>query len=257
MTGPLRSPLGVMLQPDSRDRKLVESKRHPGRVLTCAATYRPIRPTCPLTCAMHPDRADNVGQKCYVVRGNASHSNRRLEELAQANESTALEITKEEARLVTAYAKMVYRPTNLDLRLGVSGEASGPRGVASLAVAALDWKRLVGGDVWGYTHRWATILRDTWGPISVLASVDRVADLKRAMNRGYAPAIVVQEHPDHKPFSVPVGGHSVRFIRCPNETMGMACVECRLCLDGARLAERGMGIAFANRKRKLPIVGRS
>jgi len=238
---------------DSSDAKLVVSRRSPGALLRCAATYRPIRQTCRQEeCVLHPARAA-VGRKCYVVRSNVGFHNRRLEGLAEASDATALSISREEARLILAFAKAQPRPIYLDLRLGVSGEVSGPKGARALADAAAHWLAHVGGKLWGYTHAWRRVLRRSFGQASVLASVDRPEDIVSAILRGYVPAIVVERHDGTAPFVV--NGH--RFIRCPNETMGMACVECRLCLDDGRLRERGFGIAFARKKNKvhLKVIG--
>lgn len=244
----------VSLVVDSSDVKLVVSRVSPGAMLRCAATYRPIRQTCRQEeCALHPGRADNKGRKCYVVRSNVGFHNRRLEALAEASSATALDVSREEARLILSFAKAQPRPIYLDLRLGVSGEVSGPKGARAIADAANHWQRLVGGKVWGYTHAWRRILRRSFGVASVLASVDRPEDIPLARKRGYVPAVVLERHEGTAP--VTVDGH--KFIRCPNETMGMACVECRLCLDDARLRERGMGIAFASKKsnkRRLEVL---
>lgn len=246
-----RSPMGVALVVNSSDSKLVVSKLNPGAHLRCAATYRPIASTCRAQeCALHPSRAAK-GSKCYVVRSNVGFLNRRLEALASASGTSALRLTLEEARLIRAFAEEQSVRIHLDLRLGVSGEVSGPRGARAIADAAAHWVRQVGGRVWGYTHAWKRILRSTFGAASVLASVDDPADIPRAKRRGYVPAIVLDRHESRTP--VTVGGH--RFIRCPNETMGMACVECRLCMDDGRLRERGFGIAFAKKKVRLPVIG--
>lgn len=247
----LRAPLGVMLKPDSEDAKLVVSKRNPAAWLQCAATYRPIRQTCRASeCALHPD----AGGGCYVARGRTSFHNGRLEDVAESAGATALAITRAEAALIHGFAIAQTHAPGLDLRLGVTGEVSGPRGVRSLATAAAHWRRLVGGQVWTYTHAWRRILRSTWGVISALASVDTPAEIARAKRRGYVPAITVPRHEGTAPFTLPDDPTGTRFIRCPNETFGLACVECRLCLDDGRLRERNMGIAFARSKRKLPMV---
>lgn len=255
-----RSALGVALVVDSRDAKLVVSKKNPRAWLRCAATYRPIDPTCRAEeCASHPSRKG--GTKCYAYQGNMAFQNRRLEGLAKATGATALQLSLAEARLVREFAKAQPHAMGLDLRMGVSGEVSGPKGARALADAAALWLRQVGGQPWGYTHAWKRILRSTFGGISMLASVDSPADIPRAKARGYVPAIVLDKwHENALPFTHPDDPSGTRFIRCPSETMGMACVECRLCLDDARLKERGMGIAFANKRNKkksLPMLANS
>ncbi len=247
------SGIGVAFIVNSTDAKLVMSKRNPGASLRCAATYRPIAQTCRAEeCDLHPKTA-GPGRKCYVVRSNVGMHNRRLEGIAEASGATALALSLEEARLIKTFAVMQPRKFYMDLRLGVSGEVSGPKGARALADAAAHWLAHVGGMVWGYTHAWRRILRRSFGSASVLASVDRPEDIMSAMKRGYVPAIVVERHEGTAP--IVVNGH--RFIRCPNETMGMACVECRLCLDDGRLRERGFGIAFARKKNKvhLKVIG--
>jgi len=257
MTQSMRSPIGVTLVIDSTDSKLVKSKLNPGAYLRSAATYRPIRGTCRAEeCASHPDNAGGV--KCYAYQGNTAFQNRRLEKLAEVTEATPLSLTTAEARMIRGFAEAQSHTSGLDLRLGVSGEVSGPRGARQLADAAAHWRRQVGGRVWSYTHAWKRILRSSFGVASVLASVDNVSEVARARKRGYVPAIVLKEwHRDSLPFTHKDDPSGTRFIRCPNDTFGMACIECRLCLDDARLRERGMGIAFANKrtkKRKLPVI---
>ena len=252
----IRSPLGVQLQVDSQDAKLVSSAKNPHAFLRCAATYRPIRGTCRADeCALHPD-LPGPRMRCYVNKGNVAFTNRRLEALAEGSGASALAITQAEAALIAGFATTVMSPIGLDLRLGVSGEVSGPRGARWLASAADAWTRRVGGRVWGYTHAWHRILRRSFGVASVLASVDTVTEIAKARRRGYVPAYVVHgQHEGTAPFTLPDDPSKTRFIRCPNETMGLACVECRLCLDDSRLRERGMGIAFATKKKRhLPLL---
>lgn len=254
----LRSPLGVLLMLDSSDAKLVRSTRSPTAFLRCAATYRPIRGTCRKEdCALHPE-LPGPRMRCYVNKGNVAFTNRRLEDLAKASGASPLALTRAEAALISGFATIVDRPIALDLRLGVSGEVSGPKGARALAHAAERWSRRVGGRVWSYTHAWRRILRKSFGAASVLASVDSGAEIAAAKRRGYVPAYVLHgEHQGTAPFTVKDDPTGTRFIRCPNETMGMACVECRLCLNDVKLKARGMGIAFATKKTKrhLPLLG--
>src|SRR5262249_760048 len=72
-------------------------------------------------------------------------------------------------------------------------------------------------------------------------SVETAADARDAMDRGYAPALVVE--------TLPADGRAWReggttFIPCPAETRGRTCVECRLCFDADALLSRRAGIAF-------------
>jgi hypothetical protein len=149
-----------------------------------------------------------------------------------------------------------------DLRLHVGGDVSGTRGARRLAQTAERWAERGGGAVWTYTHRWRQVLRDRWGSISVLASVEKRVDAKLAVERGYVPAIVVPEFKDRKAYRSRLVPRGWRILPCPAETTeGVTCVTCRLCLDDDALMERKLAIGFEAHgqqhdrvKRSLPVV---
>ena len=101
--------------------------------------------------------------------------------------------------------------------------------------------------VFTYTHSWRDIPRETWGvKISVLASCETVPQALEAMGRGYAAALVVGEHPQDGRVWYPHGsGGGIRVIPCPEQTRGVTCRECRLCMRDGLLKGIRAVIAFA------------
>lgn len=223
-----------------------------------SATYMPIRQTCPRSCAFR----DNG---CMAQSGYTGRPVRRLEALAEGLD--AWELARLEARGID---RLCVRGVpqdggrdgtrGRDLRLHVSGDVTVTAGARALAGAVLRWQRRGGGTAWTFTHAWASLSRDAWGSISVLASVEEPADAELARERGYTPAITVRRFPSESSFRLE--GSDTRWIPCPAETRGRTCVECRLCLDREpHLFENGAGIAFAvhgpqggRARRQLPVL---
>jgi hypothetical protein len=213
-----------------------------------AATYASIEVTCPTTCALR-----NRG--CYAQYGKVALTATRLDASTRAAPVGPWHVASEEAAAIDAIATPEGRP----LRLQVSGDARSPEAAATLAGAAWGWLARGGGPVWGYTHAWRDVLRDVWGRVSILASVDHTSQGCAALERGYAPAAITGPHPaDGRAYT----RHGVTWIPCPQQTRGRTCVECRLCWNGTGLAIRSAGIAFSahgSQSRKalqvfLPIV---
>ena len=215
----------------------------------CSATYVSIAATCPDSCSFK----DNG---CYVQTDRfMSKAVRRLDVEAEALDG--FEVALNEISLINGAfpGRTGGRPRmpggqipqdgargGRDLRMRIGGDVPTAGAAALLGESATGWRARGGGRVWGFTHRWDSIARAAFGPdLSMLASVETPADAKRAMRRGYAPAIVVDHFTTERVFKVA----GVPFIPCPNETRGRTCVECRLCLDDHALIARGMGIAFA------------
>jgi hypothetical protein len=210
------------------------------RKIGCAAaTYVSVQASCPRSCALR-------GSGCYAQYGHVAKHVRRLD----AEGATALEAACDEAALIRAFPTQ-GRP----LRLHVAGDCRTDRAARIVGAAAADWRRRRGGEVWTYTHAWRVVSRAAWGKaVSVLASMERADDAQLARERGYAPALVVAEHDGNR--RRVEGG--VTWIPCAEETRGLTCTECRLCLDADRLRDRGLGIAFAahsqGRKRVLRVL---
>jgi hypothetical protein len=98
---------------------------------------------------------------------------------------------------------------------------------------------------WAYTHSWRSIPRHEWGSaISVLASVETLADAKRALAEGYAPMLVLDgHHGEGKAWTDEATG--IKIIPCVENTRGIPCSDCKLCLNDEFLRESGAAIAVA------------
>ena len=202
------------------------------------STYVSIAATCPDSCAFKSGG-------CYAQAGASHLTMRGLDRAALG--LVALDVTLAEAaaidRLWVRGVPQDGADGGRDLRLHVGGEVSCAEGARALAAAVTRYQARGGGRCWTYTHRWRSIPREAWGPISVLASCERLADAEAARARGYAVAIVVPRYPDG-PATWPYAGG--RALPCPAEASdGATCSSCRACMDDRRLRERGLVIAFA------------
>lgn len=207
------------------------------------ATYASIAATCDRACPLY-----NAG--CYAQGGKVALTEGRLD----ATVSTATAARHEAAAIDGAYRGGAI-PEGRDLRLHVSGDARTSTAARILAAAASRWLARGGRAVWSYTHAWRRVARDAWGAVSTLASVERPSQGAEAMRQGYAPALVVDRHP---PDGRAWESHGIKWIPCPAQTRGVACVDCRLCLDADALRARKAGITFAvhgaSRKRALTVI---
>ena len=145
-----------------------------------------------------------------------------------------------------------------DLRLHVVGDAYNRAAAVLLGNAATRYvrravlrgtrRRIAGQDikdkvrVWTYTHAWRHIHRRWWGKhISVLASCETTYQVRHAQDRGYATSIVVDHHESPKSYIK----DGLKLLPCPEQTLGIQCVNCRLCMREDILKEAGLTIAFA------------
>lgn len=214
-----------------------------------SALMLPIAPTCPDSCSFKA-RGD-----CYARGGRTAIHVSRLERLTEG--MTADAIAEAAAREIEG-ASAAGLAAGRVLRLFVSGDARTAAIARRFARAARAWVKGGGRKPYGYSHAWRDVPASAWRGASILASVETLQDAKKAIARGYAPAIVVPEHPaDGRTFDA--GG--IRWIPCPEQTRGVPCVACGLCFDADALRSRGSGIAFAAHgvkvnalKRRLPIL---
>ena len=200
-----------------------------------SATYV-AQASCPPTCAF-------LGAGCYAESGRMALHTRALN--ARVDASGPLGLAREEAAAIGHLTGL--RP----LRLHVVGDASTTAAARVLAAAVArrgckegptDGRPPYSAPTWTYTHAWRTVARKAWGAISVLASCESLADVRRAMRRGYAAALVVAQHPaDGRAYQ----REDLTLIPCPEQTRGRTCTECRLCFDAEALHARGAVITFA------------
>jgi hypothetical protein len=196
-----------------------------------AATYAS-QVTCPSSCPFK-------GNGCYAEAGPVAFTTRRLNQTATAHGYTAEEVTAQEAELIRDHASRRALP----LRLHVVGDTPSIGAAQKLADASLYYRRVSGSPVWTYTHNWLDIPREAFGTISVLASCESLEQAHEAHRAGYAPAIVVDQHPeDGRAYRA----GDLKVIPCPQQTRpDITCTDCKLCLDADRLHRNGAVIAFA------------
>lgn len=190
-----------------------------------AATYLPIKSTCPNTCALK----DNG---CYAQLGNVYFQVNRLERLTEGKK--AYDIVRAETREIIAKGKLANGKT---LRLHVSGDARTDKSAKLLSKAEKSWD----GQVYTYTHAWRSVSRKSWGNVSVLASCESIADAKRALKKGYAPSLVVKEHKGAKAYVQ----DGLKIIPCPSQTKDITCEKCNLCMNDKMLRDQKAAIGFA------------
>lgn len=213
-----------------------------------ASTYLPIEQSCPGSCPLKAKRGNM--RPCYADAGFTGFTVRALERAAKGR--SALDLAILEALAIDqsfkggkiplgARATKTHRAVRRDLRLHISGDVQQAEGAAVLAGAAARWRQRGGGSVWTYTHAWRHVPRSSWGSISVLASVETIADAHEARARGYTPALLVERHPEGGRAYVREG---LRVVPCPAETRTSTCTQCRLCLD-RDLLKIGIAISFS------------
>jgi hypothetical protein len=195
-----------------------------------SSTYVSIEHTCPTTCPWK-------GAGCYVTASKfTAGMERQLSAGAREHGLAPEDVVSLEAALLD---RVRFVPPQI-LRLHVGGDVVTQKNAVELGVAAGRWTaRFNGAPVWTYTHRWREIEARAWGACAVLASVETLEDAEHALDRGYAPALVVPTH--HSPKARKVG--RLRVIPCPAETKSTTCFDCRLCAGD--LASRGAAISFA------------
>lgn len=211
----------------SKNTKLLGSKK-------VDATYASIESTCPKTCPLK-------GEGCYAQLGYVGIQSHRLD--AEADGLSSLQVAKAEATAIdNAYQGKEF-PQGRDMRIHVAGDASTKASARLINSAVGRWKKRGGGAAWSYTHAWRTVPRNRWSNVSMLASVSNVEEAYECWNHGYAPAIVVDQHPSDKAYKLE--GSDTKWIPCPAQTREIGCTDCRLCFNADRLREGNFGIAFA------------
>lgn len=203
-----------------------------------AATYVS-QASCPKTCPF-------LDEGCYAEIDNTGIHTKKL------NKSKVLDPLTLALNEAHAIAKgsfwhgMASRlaGTNHALRLHVVGDSRTVGAVKILVQGLEHWLQFI-GPVWTYTHAWRKVKRSHWGRVSVLASCESAYSAKLAMQRGYAAACIVPKHPeDGKAYTVPTDLGDVKFIPCPNQTRGVTCKECKLCMNDQFLKLTRSVIAF-------------
>jgi hypothetical protein len=161
----------------------------------------------------------------------------------EAEGMSPLQTARAEAKAIDNSYNGGIVPSGRDLRIHVAGDSRTVTGSKIINKAIGRWKQRGGGDCWSYTHAWKAVNREEWSNVSMLASIDSIADVNAARKQGYAPAMVVEDFDSPKAFKV--DGCDTKWIPCPAQTKEVGCSDCRLCFDANRLFEGNYGIAFA------------
>lgn len=219
---------GAIYVSDSGNTKIMGTKK-------VDATYVSIKASCPKDCPL-------MGEGCYAQLSYVGITTHRLDE--EADGFSPLQAARAEAKVIDESYKGGDVPTGRDLRLHVAGDSRTITGTRILNKAVKRWRQRGGGSCWSYTHAWKNVQRQEWDQVSILASITTVDEVSVARQQGYAPAIVVSEHPSDKVYQLE--GTDVKWIPCPAQTRGVGCSDCRLCFNADRLYNENMGIAFAS-----------
>lgn len=191
------------------------------------ATYAS-QASCPSDCPLR-----NEG--CYAQYGPIGIFTRRLNEAAALHHVSALDVAQAEAEAIRD--KLSGR---LDLRLHVVGDCPTSEAASLVADAAL--RRLKRGrDAFTYTHAWRDVEHVAWSGVHVLASAETPLQVHEAQEKGWATALVTGPHPTDKLYKQ----DGLKILPCPEQTRGVSCVDCRLCLNTQKLRDKGITIGFA------------
>lgn len=188
-----------------------------------AATYAPLS-TCPKGCRFRDDG-------CYAESGHIRYALRRM----NADGASPSAIARQEAAAIDGL------PGTLPLRVHVSGDCRTNAAALIVGRAMSRYVARSGQPAWTYTHAWRTVDRRAWGGASVLASCETAAEVWAAGDRGYAAVLVVARHEGRKAYR----RDGLRMIPCPEQTAGVRCVDCRLCMADGMLRATGSTVAIA------------
>lgn len=221
---------------DSANRK-ISNKEH-----KVSTTYVSIKASCPSSCELRDKGcyAQSGLMNIHLLKLDKNHKYHRADSAA-VQEAQLIESSFDEKDIPQDGAK-----GGRDLRIHGFGDARTKRAATRLGKAATNWVSRKGGSVWTYTHAWKNVPRSLWGKdVSVLASIDSMADVSAAKAQGFAPAVVVSEFKNGAKVWEENG---IKWIPCPAQINkeDMTCVKCRLCFRDEFLNKNNMGIAFAS-----------
>jgi len=185
--------------------------------------------SCPQECPWYDD--GKLGSPCYANNGFQGFLSARLNQ----GKGDHIDAAREEAELIRGLSG------ERTLRLHVVGDCKDQRAAEVVSKAAEEYHARHGSLVWTYTRAWGNIPRESWGGVSVLASCETPAQVRRAARMGYATAIVVSEFVQKKAYQK--GG--VKIVPCPQETgLVPTCADCKLCWRDDVLRRAGITIGF-------------
>jgi hypothetical protein len=201
-----------------------------------SATYAP-QQTCPSTCPL-------INNGCYAERGLVGIITRRLNRTARA---TKKGLAKLRILLAEQEAEKIRNLSGKNnLRVHVVGDCATPTAAKIIGRAMVRHEtRRWGQAAWTYTHAWRKIPLAAWQGARVLASCQTPAEVKQALAKGYAAALITPVHPTNKVYQY--GG--LNILPCPAQfkTDGkrtVTCEDCTICQNPAMLRARNLVLGF-------------
>jgi hypothetical protein len=193
--------------------------------------------SCPPDCPF-------MGKGCYAEQGLVNFHTQRVNRADPT--ASPLRVAHDEANAIRT--KLSGRR---DLRLHVVGDCASTTAASIVSEAALSVTKR-GRSVWTYTHAWRDVDRTAWADVNVLASVEDPQSAQRALDEGWAVAMVVPSFPQDAAYR----HQGLKVLPCPNQTRGVQCVDCRLCWDEPRLRNAGLVIGFKPHGSRRKVVER-
>jgi hypothetical protein len=179
--------------------------------------------------------------ECYYRTGFRTRGlDARMNEAAKKQKASVVRIAKAEARAIDGLLTS-GRVTGRPLRIHIGGDTPTNEAAIIVSAAARRYQERIEAPAYTYTHSWRQVDRASWQGVSVLASIENTADGREALERGYAPAVVVPQFEGDRAFVQ----DGIRWIPCPAQTKDdVSCADCKLCMNADALRDRGAGIAF-------------
>jgi len=185
--------------------------------------------SCPEECPWYDD--GKLGSPCYANNGYLGFITAKLNK----GQGDHLDAAREEAELIRGLSG------EHALRLHVVGDCKEKLAAEMVSSAADEYRARRGQLVWTYTRAWQNIPRKSWGGVSVLASCETPAQVRRAESMGYATAIVVSEFEDWRAYN----HRGIKVVPCPQETgHAPTCAACKLCWRDDILRKASITIGF-------------
>jgi hypothetical protein len=173
-----------------------------------------------------------MGNGCYAEHDFTGFTTRRLNNAGIVDADIIAE--NEAAAIDTLTGQRA-------LRLHVVGDCKTNKSAQTVAAAAQRHTSKHDQPVWSYTHAWRQVARESWHGVSILASCETTADVKRAHSEGYAAAVVVAEHKQASLYME----DGLRILPCPQQTgKSLNCASCKLCWKSDHLFATKTVIAF-------------
>lgn len=187
-----------------------------------STTYAAIQ-SCPSTCPLLKSRS------CYGMIGPIGY------QWSLLKGKGTVKIAKVEAKQIDSLTGFN------DLRLHTLGDCSNDTAARIVADAAMRYMHRRHKAAFGYTHAWRKVARRSWGKVSMLASCENTADIRKARAKGWATSLIVTDFKQETAYEI----DGIKVIPCPEQTGRCAnCVQCRLCMRDDKLKAANVTIAF-------------